>query len=59
VETNPPDEFAAELEKDRNEIADLQVRVQKLVARRTNKVPEKKKQADELQRGVETLKGLT
>ena len=47
--------LTARLEKDREEIADLQQRVQRLVARRRNKVPEKKKEAEELQRGVETL----
>ena len=59
VGTNSPNQLAVELEKDREEIADLQERVKRLVARRANKVPESKKEAEELQRGVETLAQAT
>lgn len=54
-----PNHLAAQLESDREQIAALQERVRHLVARRANKVPEKKKEAEELQRGVETLAHAT
>jgi hypothetical protein len=59
VTKNFSNELAAQLEKDREDIANLQDRVQRLVARRTHKVPETKKEAEQLQRGVETLAQTT
>lgn len=54
-----PDELSDSLERERTDIANLQARVQRLVARRTDAVPEKKKEAEELQRDVETLAETT
>lgn len=56
---NSPNRLAAELEQNRADIAELHERVLRLVARRKNKVPEKKKEAEELQRGIETLAEAT
>lgn len=58
AETNP-DELSTHLASERQEIANLQARVQRLVARRTDTVPEKKKAAEELQRDVQTLADTT
>lgn len=56
---NSRQEFAAQIERDRAEIAALHEKVRRLVATRSDTVPEKKKEAEELQRGVETLANAT
>lgn len=55
AEGETADKLSTALEKEREDIANLQVKVQKLVARRAGAVPEKKREAEELTRDVQTL----
>jgi hypothetical protein len=48
-------EFAESLETERAKIAKLLVKVQRLVARRTDIVPDRKRAAEELRREAQTL----